>query len=1225
MPLSSTIVLKRKKEMLYFPLDFDNGLTIDALVDSGAYVSAIAQKNLDRIQQQAPSNILKIDDPPNFQIHVANGQLEEPTATATLKFDIGDHIFAEHFVVMKNLTGPIIGLHFMKHNSVVIDTTHGLIHFPHLTMQVKCASSQASAKPQPVLIHDSITIPQMTTKTITAFVDHVSEWNTTGTVTPVEKFTEAASLIISHSMSTIIDTKIAVRVTNTTESPYTTNKKTQIAQFSVVTPEQSKFIKPVDMAILSMIPEGDPNLVTYLTELLGTNKPDQQNNTFWFPTTKNPGNTEDHTPIQTRILAELRELQRREKLNPKDNIESRTELLKRFDWTDTLLTDTEKQAVEDILVEYHDIFARHRMDIGTNTEFKVQLTLKDDKAVYSQSLPMPIHLKEDLIVELALMHKYGIITVLPFSKYARPIFAQRKPNAKLRLFVDLRKINTLIAEDYTNNNHPVSTLSDAAQHLAGKSLLCKLDCSQAYHCLQMADQRSVEMLAFNFASRTFAFRRLAQGLSRSVSAFSSFMREYLDPVVKADQCAQYVDDIGIAANNATDLTQNIRAVFQCIRNAGLKLTIKMCHFGVRQVEFLGRTISSEGVLPQSHKIQNFLNKLRFPKPKKSLQRYLGFVNYYRKYIPRMAGKLNSFYKLLKAEVPINITSELKETFDSVNKALSDACQLALKQPIPGKQLGPMTDASLRSAGYALMIEDNPDQKIQSKRKTYAPVAFGSKVFFPAQLKVSIYSQEFLAIYKAFLEFAHILWETPKPTIVLTDNKSVIRFFQTKAIPPSLWNACDYVLQFNFKIAHIAGSVNTADDFLSRLELKVTEKIHLKIREDVQTTPIQDVQTTPQMSQMKNNSFFTQPDSEDETKEQMLQRKEQSQKNAAEWVTNQEVSSLKPSIREFTKIDGNTTSYSINGIKASARIRVEQDTDLVLKNLKLKILGQPHDDVLIATDRRYKHYIANEDRIILKDGLLFRKYYGETGSVKYYQILIPKQLVNEVLRNLHGEFGKHPGITKTIRAYREKYYYPNVAQIIREWVMSCEQCLREARINPQLTRPPLQNPNEYITAPEDAMQIDLVPGLPPSGGYENIVTAMNVFSRYLFAYPTSNQDAKTVAKVITNIMIKHAYLPTTLISDKGTAFTSHVTKEVAGVFGITLKHPNTKHAQAIGLLERSHASIKQALKVETGERRSLWHKYVSIAVLNYNTFYHQRASAVSRAEYFMDVVLIISLI
>ena len=343
------------------------------------------------------------------------------------------------------------------------------------------------------------------------------------------------------------------------------------------------------------------------------------------------------------------------------------------------------------------------------------------------------------------------------SNYASPVFAQRKPNGKLRLLLDLRKINTVIADDYTNNNHPASTLSHAAQHLAGKSLFCKLECSQAYHCLQMADPRSVEMLAFNFASRNFAYKRLAKGLSRPVSAFLSFMREYLDPVVKADQCAQYVDDIRIAANNATDVTRNIRAVFKCICRAELKLTTEKCPLGIRQVEFLGRTISFEGVSPQSHKIQNFLSKLSFHKSKKDLQRYLGLVDYYKIYIPRMAEKLNPFCKFLKAEIPINITSELRGTFDSLNKALSDACELALKQPIPGKKLVLMTDACFRSAGYALMTENNPNQKIQSKRKTYAPVAFGSKTFSPAQLKMSNYSKEILAINMAFLEFAHILW------------------------------------------------------------------------------------------------------------------------------------------------------------------------------------------------------------------------------------------------------------------------------------------------------------------------------------------------------------------------------------------------------------------------------------------------------------------------------------
>ena len=240
----------------------------------------------------------------------------------------------------------------------------------------------------------------------------------------------------------------------------------------------------------------------------------------------------------------------------------------------------------------------------------------------------------------------------------------------------------------------------------------------------MADQRSVEMFAFKFASKTFVYKRHTQSPSRSVSAFSSFLCEYLDPVVKADHCAQRVEDIRIAAKIATDLTQNIRAVFKCFRQTGLKLTNKKCHFAVRELEFLGKTISPKIISPHARKIQNLLDKFRIPKSKQALQRYLGIVNYYRNYFPRMAEKQNPFCKMFKTEVPINITSELKKTFDSVNKALNDVCELALKQPVPRKWFVLMTDASFKSAGYALMIEDNPDQKKQSKRKTYAPVAFG---------------------------------------------------------------------------------------------------------------------------------------------------------------------------------------------------------------------------------------------------------------------------------------------------------------------------------------------------------------------------------------------------------------------------------------------------------------------------------------------------------------------
>ena len=151
-----------------------------------------------------------------------------------------------------------------------------------------------------------------------------------------------------------------------------------------------------------------------------------------------------------------------------------------------------------------------------------------------------------------------------------------------------QKVNNLIKEDYLNNNHPLGTLSDAAHEMTEKKLLRELDCSRAYQCLQLAHQRCPEILAFNFASRTFTYRRRqAQDLNRFSSAFPIFLPDYLDTVIEADQCAQYVEDIGIAASSWKQKISNLRIVFKCIQNASLKLSTAKCRIGTKKVVFLG--------------------------------------------------------------------------------------------------------------------------------------------------------------------------------------------------------------------------------------------------------------------------------------------------------------------------------------------------------------------------------------------------------------------------------------------------------------------------------------------------------------------------------------------------------------------------------------------------------------------------------------------------------------
>ena len=103
-----------------------------------------------------------------------------------------------------------------------------------------------------------------------------------------------------------------------------------------------------------------------------------------------------------------------------------------------------------------------------------------------------------------------------------------------------------------------------------------------------------------------------------------------------------------------------------------------------------------------------------------------------------------------------------------------------------------------------------------------------------------------------------------------------------------------------------------------------------------------------------------------------------------------------------------------------------------------------------------------------------------------------------------------------------------------------------------------------------------------------MTAIDVFSRYLFAYPLIEATATNVAKVIIDIMTKHSYQPKTLITDKGSAFTSTIIAEITQILGITLKCATTKHPQTIGKLERTHASLKTNLKMASGEYRRKWH-------------------------------------
>ena len=131
-----------------------------------------------------------------------------------------------------------------------------------------------------------------------------------------------------------------------------------------------------------------------------------------------------------------------------------------------------------------------------------------------------------------------------------------------------------------------------------------------------------------------------------------------------------------------------------------------------------------------------------------------------------------------------------------------------------------------------MIEDYLVEKDGKKKQAYAPVYIGSQLFNTSQLRMSIYCKEVLALYFPLEHFSHFIWGAEKPVIVLTDNKNLTSFFQSKSLYQSLWNFMDRVIAYNIVLAHIPGKAKAAADFLSRMQTDPKESLQLQLVDSI---------------------------------------------------------------------------------------------------------------------------------------------------------------------------------------------------------------------------------------------------------------------------------------------------------------------------------------------------------------------------------------------------------
>ena len=111
-------------------------------------------------------------------------------------------------------------------------------------------------------------------------------------------------------------------------------------------------------------------------------------------------------------------------------------------------------------------------------------------------------------------------------------------------------------------------------------------------------------------------------------------------------------------------------------------------------------------------------------------------------------------------------------------------------------------------------------------------------------------------------------------------------------------------------------------------------------------------------------------------------------------------------------------------------------------MKAKLLHEDYSENVLQQDARHRHYAINLERIVVKEEILTRQYFDETGNVKYHQILLSQHLLQELLQSLHGTAHMHPGISKMLQEITKRYYYSRMVKHVEKWVEGCEQCAKD---------------------------------------------------------------------------------------------------------------------------------------------------------------------------------------
>ena len=760
------------------------------------------------------------------------------------------------------------------------------------------------------------------------------------------------------------------------------------------------------------------------------------------------------------------------------------------------------------------------------------------------------------------------------SEYSSPLLVANKPDGGYRVCGDYRRLNTQTEDD----KYPVRTLTDFNANLAGKKIFSKIDLLKGYHQIPVHPD-DIGKTAVITPFGLFLFPRTPFGLKNAGQDFQRMMDAILGDL---PYVFVYIDDLLVFSDTPEQHLQHLESVFEILSANGLVVNRSKCVLGQTSLEFLGYSVSLEGVKPLEDRVAA-IREVKPPTTVKELQRFLGMLNYYRRFIPKAAHHLYPLFDALKGKPKsLHWSPAMDSAFKAVKNALAAAA--LLRHPRPDADIAITSDASNLAVG-AVLEQKGPEG--------WEPLSFFSAKLLPNQQLWPPFDRELLAAFRSIRHFRHMV--EGRTFTLYTDHQSLVPSLKKKAEPQTARQTYQLagIAEYTTDIRYLEGKANSVADALSRPNSSPSasasdsaDGVIFSISEaDFSSLPVpveSDSMAGDGTPNNRPNPPSAQPDltSGDGTPN--------NRPNPTSAQPDTKPGDGTPNNRPTSSTSATTSSPPIPPQKAEDLCAVISAVEPLGLDLKAMASEQALDPDFIR--------LSNDART----GLSFRKVdLGNStilvdvsnGPARPFVPFTWRRRVFDAIHNLG-----HPGVDRTRQIVAAKFVWSSLRADCSRWARECVNCQR-AKVGRNIV--PEIGHFEVPRRRFEHIHIDIVM-VPPSNGFRYLLTVVDRFTRWPSAFPLHDITTESVIDNLAHGWFASFGIPAHITTDRGSQFNSAVWEQLLRIWGIKHHQTTAYHPEANGMVERFHRRLKESLIALCQDERDRWFWKLPCTLLSIRT-------------------------